>query len=83
MFDRAKYIMLDQWGYASDALIIFPASMSHVNTASNFGGKDNVLSAGFITIDIDGKPKCYGESRSLGVKSRPEDTTIAQFLLKE
>lgn len=47
------------------------------------GGKD-VVSAGFVDVDVDGFPmKVYGESTTLGVKSRKEDLKILEDLTKQ
>jgi hypothetical protein len=56
--------------------IVFPEHMQHVSVAERFGGKENVLSAGFIKVSVqdgDVKVTCWGESKSLGIKSDGEN----------
>ena len=45
------------------------------------GGKD-VLSAGFVTVDEDNVPlEVFGESTTLGVKSRKQDLEVLREFL--
>lgn len=46
----------------------------------NCGG--NLLSAGFVHYDQDGKPVCAGRSDSLGLGSRPDDTEALRAQLR-
>jgi hypothetical protein len=55
-------------------IVIFSSGFSHKEIANKI--PDQVVSAGFINIGGN-KIECYGESISLGIKSRPEDTDIA------
>jgi hypothetical protein len=48
-------------------------SPAHRDVAFLFGRTD-VISAGFVVFDESGAPACYGESESLNIKSRPEDS---------
>lgn len=51
--------------------IIFPETFNH----SNFGNKENVISAGFCYINTgEGLCRCFGESVSLGIKSKEDDS---------
>ena len=45
----------------------------------------SLISAGFVYFQENGLPKCYGESESLEIKSKEEDTAllIQQLGLKE
>lgn len=57
-----------------EEIIIFSPTITHAVMAVNFN--QQVISAGFV----DKNWNCYGESISLGVKSRIEDTKIAQSI---
>jgi hypothetical protein len=66
-----KYIRIEK------DIIIFPETIVHLDVARSFG-RSNVISAGFISFDFNGKGEhdCYGESTSLNLKSLPEDTQL-------
>lgn len=76
-----KYIVVKEM--FSENIIIFSSVLDHKTVAGNM----NVVSAGFINIDIkrgNDLAHCYGMSKTLGIKSRPgEDTILANILLKE
>jgi len=87
-----KYIVVR--AVFSEQIIIFSAVLDHKTVAGNM----NVISAGFVDVmyyrDRDdlipedfilkAKAHCYGESKTLGIKSRPkEDTILANILLRE
>ena len=66
--DNAKYIIVktrDNGEYP----IIFPLRVTHKQMATRNG---EPISAGFVNDRLE----CFGESDSLGIKSRPEDTAI-------
>jgi len=69
---KAKYIITKQ-----KAIIVFSEFLLH-STFRSF----EPVSAGFISFSLnkEGNPtcSCYGESVSLGLKSNPEDSLIAQ-----
>lgn len=67
---KIKYITFDTG--LIEAIIIFPEYVMH----RDIGIQGEILGAGFIEV-IDGQWNCYGESISLKVKSRPEDSKIA------
>ena len=69
--DDMKYIMIKV--YAGEEPILFPATMTHSIMARDLGSE--AVSAGFVTPGL----KCYGESTSLKIKSRPEDTEILRL----
>lgn len=71
---KIKYITFDT-GY-TEAIIVFPFILMH----RDIQVPGTVLGAGFIELD-NNKWICYGESVSLNVKSRVEDTKIANNLL--
>jgi hypothetical protein len=72
----AKYI---RWG--RNNIFIFPSAGNvHCDVAVRITDK-TPKSAGFVKIMLDGTVKCFGESVSLGLKSLPEDSNIAQKIL--
>lgn len=73
-----KYIVLD--GQYGDAPIIFPDSMEHRAFSQAFDAE--VVSAGFVTFGF-GKVQCYGQSVSLNVASRSEDSALVARLIGE
>lgn len=64
---KLKYVRLSNY----DSFIIFPMIIEH----STFSHLDPV-SAGFCYID-EGKVSCFGESYSLGIGSKSDDTALA------
>jgi len=81
--DNLKYIMLDFGG--SPVPVIFPSMLQHTDVANG----NKVLSAGFVQLHGSNAPNpgscilenavevcVFGESRSLKVKSLPEDNEI-------
>ena len=73
---RVKYVITED-----EKIIVFPELFQH-SQFRNF----NPVSAGFISFGVNkmGNPtcNCWGESISLGLKSRPEtDTRLAKFQL--
>ena len=73
---QMKYIIVDngQW----DAPVIFDESTQHFTMAANTPG--TVIAAGFVRFTTDGL-ECYGQSISLGIKSRPEDTKLINKMI--
>ena len=56
--------------------VIFPSeTFFHDEMASHFSTYE-VISAGFVVIDQDGKIRCSGKSTSLNIDSRGEDDEI-------
>lgn len=67
-----KYIVFDTG--LCHMIVVFPGVAQH----RDFRDLPwEVVSAGFVKQLDDGSWQCYGESISLGVKSRPEDTALA------
>lgn len=78
MFENAKYIVLNK-----RHIFIFGASQKHSDIANALTRGDlvQVTSAGFIDL-YEGKPRCYGESISLNIKSNEEeDSYLAKISL--
>tara|TARA_R110000822_G_scaffold25990_14_gene78665 strand:+ start:648 stop:932 length:285 start_codon:yes stop_codon:yes gene_type:complete len=88
---KTKYIILDEvetnYGTVYDVPIIFPESLQHVFVAEHFGGKDNVGSAGFVDVGVNGDGKVefhtHGESISLKKTSKPSDKALVSRVFKE
>jgi hypothetical protein len=73
-----KFVVFN--GHHGEQIVVFPKIIQHSVMAedvhkSSFGGM-RPISGGFI---VDGE--CVGESESLGMKSRPEDTSLLQGLV--
>lgn len=67
MVNKQKYIRLKRF----DEIIIFPKIIEH-SEFKNFG----IISAGFCYVEKD-QVLCFGESTSLKLKSKEEDSDIA------
>ena len=80
MMTRTKYIVVDNDSILIEHIIIFPAMVSHKSMADAMKllSLPNVRSAGFI----DEFMQCYGESMTLGKKSRNIDTTLLKTMLE-
>ena len=63
-----KYIRHKKYG-----ICLFPNIIKHKDMAECFFGKEEIISAGFVGVGIDGKLDCYGESTSLGIHSLYEE----------
>jgi len=66
--DYPKYVVTKY----DEEPILFSAGKSHDDICT----KENVLSAGFWTVNNEGKFVCFGESVSLGVKSRGDEDSF-------
>lgn len=74
---KMKYIVVDDG--LSDNPYIFPDHIQHFYMLSVVGGK--IISAGFVRFTPE-ELECYGESLSLGIKSRPIcDTQLIKSLI--
>lgn len=83
-----KYIIFDMIKGIGDCPIIFPTCLTHADIANAFRGHQNVLSAGFVSINVDCNGvtvECHGAATSLpGKCSRPEeDSAIIARTLKK
>jgi len=73
--DDAKYIMIRNDGKGYDEPIVFPVTMDHSFVARRMVREDlgdKIVSAG----KVNSRLCCHGESVSLKIKSRKEDTSI-------
>jgi hypothetical protein len=66
---QLKYVRTAQ------GFIVFPCLAATHKMMADATGWPKV-SAGFVDWDFDGRPLCMGESESLGMKSKPEDTEL-------
>lgn len=70
-----KYIAFD--GPLFEEIVLFPAGRDHAAFAKMLGiTKEDILGAGFVRIDAYNAPLCWGQSISLGVQARQEDTAL-------
>ena len=72
-----KYVMYDRNGI--DTPILFPPMIKHDNLAMMVVPSGKLISAGFVMQVDEGRIEAYGESKSLGLKSRGrEDSKIIE-----
>lgn len=82
---QTKYIVYDT--PLNEVMIIFGATQQHADIAHQLGVRDDIISAGFLSIglketDGDCDVSAYGDSLSLRVESRPvEDSRLARIVL--
>ena len=78
-----KYIVYHK-GHIENCAVIFNRLTDHDDMARKLGADIKVVSAGFVTLDLqDDKypvPRCYGKSVSLNKVSREEDSEILRKL---
>lgn len=75
---QLKYVRTTQ------GFLVFPClAATHKQVADATGWPK--LSAGFVDWDADGRPLCMGQSDSLGIKSREDDTEAlrAEWVMAE
>ena len=65
--------------------IVFPGYVGHDELMHKLGlKKDDICSAGFVSIDSKGRIHCSGRSDSLGKESHPEeDERVITRILKD
>lgn len=77
---RCKYIV-----WSASEYVLFPESMKHSDVARRLFHSRKPESAGFVSFGINADREvsvvCYGESESLGLKSKPSDSKIIQFMV--
>lgn len=73
---KTKYIVINHPKYATDTLIMFPEYIPHDDFYRDYDVHGEIVSAGFILL-LNGEFICHGQSTSLDVKSRPEDSALA------
>lgn len=72
-----KYVIYEFFPYT------FPGQVNHRLFADNLNMiRRRIESAGFVALLPDGSFHCFGESESLGIKSRPEDSEIFNRMFK-
>lgn len=80
---RTKYIVgQTRTGFiVAVVAVIFPEGMSHSDVARDiFGERFNLLGSGFCSVGIEGV-EVYGDSVSLGLKSREADVLYLNHTL--
>lgn len=78
--EKMKYIIFNRSGL--EVPLIFPTTVNHIEIAQRIGMVFKVVSAGQCSVGNDGKIYCWGESISLKVKSREEDTEIINRIME-
>ena len=76
---ETKYIVYEDDDTGIEEMLIFSMTLQHYDVAKQFGVFGNIRSGGFVRIGIDHKgmiAEAYGESISLGVKSREDKDTL-------
>ncbi|MEW6488027.1 MAG: hypothetical protein AB1578_08935 [Thermodesulfobacteriota bacterium] len=68
-----KYIMFRHDGM--EEFVIFSDALCHSDVAHHLRG-EQVSSAGFVVFGEAGGVQCYGESLSLGLKSRGQEDAL-------
>ena len=76
MLDETKYIVFKRYG-EPETPIIFPAYIEH---ASMVPQGAEAKSGGFVNL-YKNEASCYGESLSLGLKSREKDNELINELI--
>ena len=70
-----KYIIFENDGLPCP--VIFSKTVTHSDMANKVKGLGKPISAGFVS----GELTAWGESSSLNLKSRKQDTQLIQFLM--
>lgn len=72
--DASKYIAVAQDEHSMPIFILFPQNINHDTMARAMirARYPEVISAGFVDEFL----QCYGESTTLRIKSKPEDTDL-------
>jgi len=82
MGNGMKYIIIK--GYYCKMPFIFPPAISHDDMYETIKHHGELLSAGYVDggiVDLMGDLSAHGESTSLGVKSKAEDSEIIMRML--
>jgi hypothetical protein len=74
-----QYIIVERLGL--EIPFMFPTILNHDDFAEMVNAS-KVISAGFVTLNIDNQLRASGDSFSLGIKSRPEDSGLIEKFLK-
>lgn len=75
---ESKYITFEggELSHNLPVAIIFPYIITHSKMARCLNRLGKPISAGFVSVNYEGKVQAYGNSESLGLKSRPEDNKL-------
>ncbi len=74
---KSKYVIIELEGM--EVPLVFPRYLLHENVAMSL--KNNIRSAGFCELNLAGKWVASGQSVSLTLSARPQDTEILNTLL--
>lgn len=79
---RTKYIVIKHPRFSGDTLIMFPEYITHKDFHEEYDVHGEIVSAGFVVMVDHGEFICHGESIGLDVKSRPEDSALANQMFR-
>jgi hypothetical protein len=69
-----KYIAFE--GALHQEIVLFPSTRDHAQFAKQMGiARREILGAGFVSMNPDNPPSCWGQSASLSIPARPVDDT--------
>lgn len=74
-----KYVVIRHPEPIGETLYIFPETITHASFARQKAPERCIISAGFVGLRDD-EICCYGNSESLGLESRPEDTDLIKIM---
>ena len=77
-----KYITIKHPKYPVETLIMFPEYIPHQAFYQEYDVHGEIVSAGFVVMVDHGELICHGESIGLDVKSRPEDSALANQMFR-
>lgn len=81
MYGKMKYVRFVDFD-GLPQIIVFSSLMNHRETIKRIRHQE-VISAGFVYQDREGKLQCTGRSESLGIDSKPEqDSLVLQTEIK-
>lgn len=73
-----KYVIID--GYLNELPVLFPGEVSHDVVAASLSSMGAVVAAGFVDL-VAGEVSAHGNSHSLKIGSRPQDSVIIEQYL--
>lgn len=84
---KHKYVRHSALGFVlwPDSDFIWHQSIGKLLEYHLASKRGDIVSAGFVHFDVEGRPHCYGRSDSLGLSAQPEDTSLlrAQMGMKK
>ncbi len=79
---RTKYIVVKHPKHGLPVFIMFPEYITHKDFYQEYDVHGEIVSAGFVVMVDHGELICHGESIGLDVKSRPEDSALANDMFR-